>query len=193
MSLVLGENFLNYNEPLSNFIWYSVCSKTPINWLLPCLSYDVLAISGLLAISITFVSQIAYFLKINQLEKKRTNEHEMVTYNRDGDGNAHISERSSGQSNHLKLWRHSRTVVTPLASFLTFLLVLLDFLLHVYLFLDQKPSGPSVLGQLLLFLSFFELFFLYSLVETIFSPSLRGTFIDVFQSSRNARFIVANV
>ena len=115
----------------------------------------------------------------------------VITYNRDG---VTISRRSPDQPSCHKLWKHNRTVVSPKASLLSFLLSMHIVLLNGFFLSNLGPSGPTIYGQLINFLSFCILFFLYSFIEAIFSPTLRSSLLDVFTCYRRRRaYHVVNV
>ena len=62
-----------------------------------------------------------------------------------------------------------RTVVTPKASFLSFLLLFLYYSLHGYFFFSMDTYGPQAWEQFTINLTLFVHFFLQSLTETFFS------------------------
>ena len=155
------------------------------------ISYNFFGLSNLLYISISFLSQIALYIRQRQLEKQRADGIMVITYNRDG---VTISRRSPDQPSCHKLWKHNRTVVSPKASLLSFLLSMHIVLLNGFIFSNLGPSGPTIYGQLFNFLSFCILFFLYSFIEAIFSPTLRSSLLDVFTCYRRRRaYHVVNV
>ena len=191
VSMLLGENFCNSNEFHTIFIWHSSCRKIPIHWEESNWSvyYNVHAVSGMILIFIAFGTQIALFKRKRQLEKLRADGIMVINYNRDG---VTISRRTPDQLSCQKLWRHNRTVVTPKASFLSFLLSLVTLLSDVFFFYlgPSGESGPSIYWQLHLYIIFGRHFFLHSFIETIFSPSLLNTLTDVLPCRRRAYHVV---
>ena len=193
VSVLLGENFLNSNQSTS-LIWYSSCSKTPVLWE----EFDgsiFNAVTGLTHLIVVFVTigiQIATYRRQKHLENQGADGIMVVTYNRDG---ITISNRKPDQPSSHTLSRHyNRTVVTPRASLLSFLVIFPYYLLILLSGhmpnVDKGPSGPPVFGQFIIFLSPSIIFFLYPLVETIFSPTLRDTLTDFFLCRRRAYYVV---
>ena len=88
------------------------------------------------------------------------------------------------QSN-CSLWRFRRNVISPLGSFSSFLVSYIYNLPVYYIFLSITLSGPSVLGELHLFSSHCVYFFWLNFVETICSPTLRASIINVLSWSRH--------
>ena len=194
VSLLLGENFLASEKSHTSHIYYSSCLKKPILWkeFHWSLYYNVFALSDIVILSITFCIQIAIYLRQKHLENQRADGIMVITYNRDG---ITISKRKPDQPSSHTLSRHyNRTVVTPRASLLSFL-VIVPYCLLLLLSghmpnVDKGPSGPPVFGQFLVFLSPSIIFFLYPLVETIFSPTLRDTLTDFFLCRSRAYYVV---
>ena len=179
LSMLLGENFLDSNK---SHIFYSSCSNVPLLWeeFTGSIYYIVFSLSQLTIVSITFATQIAIVIRRKQLEKQRADETMVVTYNKDG---ATISRSNPDQPSCHRLWRHNRTVVTPLASLLSHLFRLLILLLAICC--HYGPSGLQVVEQLIISTTFCTLFFLYSFIETICSPTLRNSLIDLFVCFRD--------
>ena len=141
-----GENFYKFNESHTPFVFYSSCSKTPIIWKLEMVSwsYIVNMIVHLLICPFAFYIQYMLFKKQNQLVKQRAEGIMVVTYNQD---NVTIQMRSPDKETGRKLSNFYRTVVTPKASFLSFLLLFLYYSLHGYFFFSMGSSGPQVWEQ----------------------------------------------
>ena len=115
----------------------------------------------------------------------------MVTnYNQD---NVIIQKRSPDKETGRKLTNFYRTVVTPTASFLSFLILFLQYVLHGYIFFSMGTSGPQVWGQFAINLRLFVHFFLHSLTETIFSPTVQRTLINVIPYHRRDVYPVVTV
>ena len=178
VSILLGENFLSHNNT-------HIFSTTPILlddiWGSFPFVYKLFGISNFLIVAATSIIQVLLFIRQRQLEKQRADGMMVITYNMDG---VTISRRAPDLQSSHKLWKHNRTVVTPKASFFSFLLTLLSTLLHVFGFFSP------FLGQLVIFLAFSRFFFLYILIETIFSPTLRNSLSDVFMCHRRAYHVV---
>ena len=171
VSVLLGENFLSSNQTNTSFIWYSSCSETPISWA----EFDgsvfntVIGLSHLAVVFFTIIIQIVIYVRQRQLEKQRReeildsgdqedpwflaqlNSGIMVEiYDEDG---VTTSNRNGDQSSKYALSRHYRTVVTPKASVLSFIVIFPYYfliLLSGYMpNVDKDPLGPPVFGQFL--------------------------------------------
>ena len=199
VSVLLCEHhslFLNYNESHTSLIWYSSCSKIPILWeeFEETLFNTVIGLSHMAVVSITIFIQIAIFIRQRQLEKQKADGIFLIIYKRDG---VTISRRSSDQPSCHKLSRHNRSVVTPRASFMSFIIIFSYYLLISLIgvpwrwnLLKMGASGPSILGEGLVFLLPSVMFFLYLFIETICSPTLRNSLSDVFPCQRSAYHVV---
>ena len=178
-----GENFYKFNESHTPFVFYSSCSKTPIIWKLEMVSwsYIVNMIVHLLICPFAFYIQYMLFKKQNQLVKQRAEGIMVVTYNQD---NVTIQMRSPDKETGRKLSNFYRTAVTPKASLLSFLLLYLYYSLHGYFFFSMGTSGPQVWEQFVINLTLFVHFFLQSLTETILSPTVWRTLMNVIPCQR---------
>ena len=187
-SVVLGENYLNYNESQTNFVMLSSCTKIPINWEESTWSYDMLFVSCLLMTLMTFCIHIALILRKKQLEKLKADGIMIITYNQDG---VTISRRTTDQQSSNTLRNYNRTVVTPKASFFIFLGNVLFgvFTFMLYYFFGSSPSEMHF-GYCLVFLNSCRFFLLNNFIATIFSPNLRSTLIDFFPCNRRAYHVV---
>lgn len=175
--MLLGENFLDSNKSHTSFGWYSSCSKIPILWegLTGSIANNVFALSHMLIISIAIGTQILLSMRKRQLEKQRADGIMDIIYNRDG---VSISRRAPDQTSCRKLWRYNRTVVAPQASLSSFLISISYVLLQGTLFFNIGNSGPPLFSQFIFFTTFSQQFFLYTFIETIFSPTLRNSLPD---------------
>ena len=173
----MGEIFYNFKEHQTSMLFFSSCSKIPICWeeFTGLVSNNIFALSHVAIVSIGFGIQITIFVKQRQLAKQQADGSMVVRYNKK-DG-ASIS-RGNPQSPCHKLWRHNRTVLTPHASLSSFIISLTLILLKVYFFYNMGPSGPSVVGEFLIFYSASVCFFPYNFIETICSPTLRNSLMD---------------
>ena len=180
-SLMIGEVYLNFNESHTLFFWYSFCSKKP--WGGEAWSYEMHMVTGISIILITFGLNIALFERKRQLETIRAEGIMVVNYSQDG---VTISDRMEDEPSCYKLRNFNRTVVTPKASFVLFLVNALDYFILIFLHLNDTPSGPLVFGELIYFLTFSYIFFFNTLIETILSPCLRNSIIDIFSCHRRA-------
>ena len=173
-----GENFHKSKESHTSFIFYSSCSKTPIIWkweMVSC-SYIVSMIVNLFICPFAFYIQYKLFKKQSQLQKQRADGIMVVTYNQD---NVTIQRRFPDEKTGRKLSNFYRTAVTPKASFLSYLLLILFHFLNCYFLFSMGTSGPLVWEQLTINLTLFVHFFLQTLTETIFSPTVQRTLINV--------------
>ena len=173
-SVMIGEVYLNFNKSHTLFFWYSFCSKTP--WKAEALSYDLQMVTGISIIFFTFGLNIALFERKRQLETIRAEGIMVVNYSHDG---VTISGRKEDEPSCRKLNNFNRTVVTPKASFMVFILNSIYYFSLILSYLSATPSGIPVEGQFFIFLTFSNMFFLNLLMETIFSPPLRNSVTDV--------------
>ena len=182
-SMMVGEICLNFNKSNTSFVWYSSCSKTPFlleeeNW-----SYNMQLVTIPLSLFITLVVNILLFFRKRLLEKVRAEGIMVVNYSCDG---VEISRRKENNPAFHKLNNFNRTVVTPKASFLVFIVNSLYYFTVILSYLSATPSGMPVVGQFFIFLTFSNMFFLNLLMETIFSPPLRNSVTDVLLFYRRA-------
>ena len=187
-----GENFYRFEESHTQFVFYSSCSKTPIVWKLEMVSwsYIVSMIVHSLICLLTFYTQYMLYKKHKQLVKQRAEGIMVVTYNKD---NVTIKMRSPDKETGRKLSNFYRTAVTPKASLLSFLLLFLYYSLHGYFFFSMGTSGPQVWEQFVINLTLFVHFFLQSLTETFFSPTVWRTLMNVIPCHRRRAYRVVTV
>ena len=142
-----------------------------------------LGLFGLVGLGLHF----AIFLKQRQLERRQSDPDYSVTYN---GGDVKITWKTKQPFNRI-LWRARRNVISPLGSFSSFLVSAIYNLIHAYILLYITQSGPSVLGELHLFLIHSVYFFCLSLIESICSPTLRNSLINIMPWSRDEHRVVA--
>ena len=88
------------------------------------------------------------FFKQTHLERKQSEVDYIITYNK---SDVRIV-RSSKQNSDSILWRFRRNVISPLASFSSFLTTIVYMILYAYLmFPFISESGPSALGEIVSF------------------------------------------
>ena len=180
IAMLLGEDFFSSNELHTSLIHYSSCSKIP---LYPGNSrgstyYMVFICSHVACLFVTFISQNLCFLCRRKLEKERDEGIMVVIYNKDG---VTISRRGPNYKTSRKLQIYLRTVVSPKASFISFISGLSVYLLWGFFFFT---IDSSFWFDMLLFIHFSQLFFFHTLIETIFSPTLLNSLIDFFPCFR---------
>ena len=158
VSVVLGENILD-NYRVSAFL--CGCDWDKFEGLIFCklvaLSYGLLTFTSL-------VTHILLFYRVRELEKKKAEGIMVVNYHRDG---VTISKRGPDLKTCKKLWKHSRSVVSPKASCISFIFNVLGRMLLFYLLFNF-----DITLHLIQILILCHHFFLCNLVEAIFSPSL---------------------
>ena len=196
VAVCAGENVFKLNESHTPFVYYSSCSKTPIvwkpSWKLEMISwsYIVNITVHLLICPLAFYIQYMLFKKHKQLEKQRAEGIMVTNYNQD---NVIIQKRSPDKETGRKLTNFYRTVVTPTASFLSFLILFLQYVLHGYIFFSMGTSGPQVWEQFIINLTLFVHFCLQSLTETIFSPNVWRTLMNAIPWNRRRAYCVVTV
>ena len=186
ISMLLGEDFFNSDELNTSLIHYSSCCKIP---LFPgnfrgAIVYIVFMWSNIACIFVTFISQILCFLCQRKLEKEREEGIMVVIYNEDG---VTISRRGPNLETSRKLQNYLRSVVSPKASFISFISGLSFYFLGFFLFLTTESSFVL---DILLFILFSQFFFFHTFIETIYSPALLNSFIDFFPCSRRTYQVV---
>ena len=188
VSTLLVEHLYYFNEHYTSMLVFSSCSKIQICWkdFFGSVFNNVFALFHVAIVSIGFGIQITIFVRQRQLEKQQADGNMVVRYNKDG---ALISKGNPQPPCH-KLWRHNRTVLTPLASLSSFILSLTIILLKGYIFFNIGPSGPPALGEFLIFSSVSVNFFLYNFIETICSPTLRNSLMDRIPCLRREYHVV---
>ena len=107
VSVVLGENFLKDNR-IAEFLCY--CDLDSFEGLI---SFKFIALLYSQLSFVSFVTHILLFFKVRELEKKKVEGGMVEIYHKDG---VTISKRGPDLQTIKKLWKHSRTVVSPKAS-----------------------------------------------------------------------------
>ena len=158
VSVLLGENFLD-NYRVSDFLcgcdWDNIEALTFFK--LVVLSYGLSTFTSL-------VTHVLLFYRVKELEKKKAEGIMVVNYHGDG---VTISKRGPDLKTCKKLWKHSRSVVSPKASRISFIFNVLVRMLLFYLLFNV-----DITRHLIQILTLCHHFFLCNLVEAIFSPSL---------------------
>ena len=184
-SLSLGENFLDINGSQLLSVRHASSSKVP-SWKFS-FYYTVKVASYLLILLITFGIHIALIIKQRKLEKLRSDGIMVVTYNENG---VTISSRSPNLQLSQLICKHHRTVVTPIASFVSFLFNILTLIVISFFFFTT--DNPASYAQLIIIVVICQLFFVNTLIETILSPTLRSTLKSYLLCRRQA-YHVANI
>ena len=189
--MLLGEKFLDSNTLYTSLFWYSSCSKTAILWeeFNTSIAYNMFSVSSIAIVSITIIAHVLLFVRHRQIRNKRSEGRMVVVYNSDG---VLISRRNEDLTSCQKLWSHERSVVTPQASLFSFIYRLVCILHQGTLYHINGPSGLPPWAQFLIFTIFSQVFVIFNLIETVFSPNLRNSLIDFF-SSRSYAFNTVNV
>ena len=184
VSMLLGDHFINSNGSHTILFWQSCCYKIKMLWedSIQSISYNVNSPIVFLITLLTLFTCIALYFKKRQLENQRIDQLrgiEIVSFSGEG---VTMSRRSPDQPPATRqiLWKHYRTVVSPKASFVLFLTKLVVVIPHIALYFQGfvDPSGPPLFGQFFAFIVFCKAFFLVTLIETIFSPTLRNSLTD---------------
>ena len=189
VSMLLGENFLYSNKSSTSLFFYSSCSKIEFLWeqFNTSTAYNMLSFSSVSVILATIVTHILLLKRQRQLKKQKAASTMVVTYNKDG---ISISKRAEDKQLSNKLSRHERTVVTPKASQFCFILRLLGIPFTALVYHSAGSSGLPPWAQIFIYTIFSQVFLQNNLIETIYSPNLRNTLIDYFQTSRHAGYVV---
>ena len=180
--MLVGDNFL-FNEYDSSIIHRS-CAKFP-KWILMDPSTNLAfknihMIVNVVLIFICIAIKIVIFLKQRQLKRQQSAVYFCVIYN-----TSDVKIVKQRKQPNCILWRLRRNVISPIGSFSSFLASVVYNISVCYIFLHITPSGPSVIGELLLFSVHAVYFFCLNLIESIFSPTLRNSIINVLPWSRH--------
>ena len=179
----LGERFLYTTN--HSFKYYGLCSfqEDPLSL---CIHFMLM----IFFVLFTFGIQITLFFKQRQLKKERASGIMIITYNNDG---VTITRRCADESLGRKLINFNRTVVSPKASALVFLSNVLRVCLHILLYSIDGSSDPSFVTQFAVYVEYCVLFFLFTLIETYFSPILFNTIIDYIPWYNREYIVTVNV
>ena len=181
--MLVGENFFNAVESHTSFKYFGSC----ILWELTPFSNDILILLSYFFVLFTLGAQIAIYFKQRQLVRQRAKGIMVDTYKRDG---ITISSRREDQSSCHKLINFDRTVVAPKASFLAFLSTVMRTVFYILLYAIEGSTDPSTVFQFAIYVEFCVLFFIFTLIETIFSPTLFNTLIDYIPCRRRSHNVV---
>ena len=123
--------------------------------------------------------QIAILLKLKKVESQPTNAPWVISYDtRDGVMIARIPSLTS----HCETWRHSRNLVSPIGSCVSFIVCQIWVLAVSYYYMfNLSPSGPPIVLDFLLFMIPSRDFFLLNLIETMCSPTLRNSLFELIK------------
>ena len=170
LAVIMGDVFSLKNT-------YSCCSKAP-NWeempkIMP-VPVIMPVIMGLIGLGM----QIAILLKLKKVESQPTNAPWDISYDtRDGV----IIARLPSLTSHCKTWRHSRNLVSPIGSCVSFIVCQIWMLVTSYYIFNISPSGPGIVHDFLLFMAPSRDFFLVNFIGTICSPTLTKSLFESIQ------------
>ena len=187
-AMLVGDSFLL--DEYDSSIIHKSCAKLP-KWILVEQSV-ICKLYVTVIVTLVFVGlglHFAIFLQQRQLERRQSVPDYSVTYNV---SDVKIIWTSKKPSNRI-LWRFRRNVISPLGSFSSFLAIAVNNLLTTYIVLSITQSGPSVLGELHLFTVHSVYFFCLNLIESICSPTLRNSLINVMPWSRDEHCVAVIV
>ena len=164
ISSLVGENFF-YDE-FETSITYSNCARFPVfsgAW-----SYQFYVIVQVAIGILSLIAQKSIFLRKKQLAKQSASEW-VALYS----ANGVKFEKKKPPSSRI-LWKDNRNVVSPLGSFLSLIVGITFHPIVAYLY-----NGSSIIGEFLLFSRHSVTFFSLNFIETMCSPTLRNTLLDV--------------
>ena len=177
ISMLLGDNFLlNEYEPS---IIHQSCAKLP-KWQLvkptgAALAFNYLYVSThVLLVLIGLGINIAIYFKQRHLESRTVSD--CFAFVSRGEVKTMTKRK---HSSNCTLWRFRRNVVSPLGSFLSFIASFVYNLPGFYIFLTATAVGPSVIGELHSFSFHCFYFFCLNFIESLCSPTLRGTLVNL--------------
>ena len=192
VAILLGENFLDSDKSSTSLFFYSSCSKIEMLWdqFSTTIAYNIFSISSMAIVLITVFAHILLLKRHKLLRKKKTDGTMIISYKEDV---ISITRRQADKQICQKLGKHERTVVTPKASQYSFIvrLIFIPFTGLIFHSAGSHHLWP-LWAQLLIFTLFSQVFVLNNIVETIFSPNLRYSLIDLFGLSKQS-YPVINV
>ena len=185
ISMLVGDNFFvnEYDSPIID----RSCTKIPKIILVEQSDhgYNLYMTMHVAAAFVGLCINIAIFLKQRQLENKQSVADFVATYN-----TSDVQIIRQRKQPNRKLLRFRRNVISPSGSFSSFLACVVYNLLGAYIFFSRTPSGPSILAELLLFSVHGVYFFCLNFIESIFSPTLCNSLINVIPWLRHEYHIV---
>ena len=182
VSMLVGENFF-YMDYVTDAICRD-CTMGPI--FTEAVSYQISNATFYPICFLVLIVQISVFAKKRQLESMQNEK--MATSMSD----ECIKLESRGNHKPYRiLWRHQRNVVSPLGGFLSTVANVTYSLCLAYIYFN---NGCSQMGSVLCKYLFFSIpslhFFLLNLINTLFSPTLLNSFIDVATQSAREYHVI---
>ena len=171
VAMSLGESVFTYNDSHTTFVWYSFCSNTPFVFAEQSFSYYLQVVINMLIFFTTFVSHIVYFYQKRQIEVSSEGSIATVESFNLEDGVTVIRKMDAQPSRHY-LRNFHRTVVSPKASLVVFIMITVSYCILGCFYLNLSTTGLPIGGQFILFVTFCKTFFLDSLIVTYFSPTV---------------------
>ena len=169
VAMSLGESFFTFDDSNTTFVWYSFCSNTPFIIGDKSFSYNIQMVINMLILSTTVVSHILYFCKKRQIELRS----EKVTVENFSLEDGVTTPRTlEAQPPRHYLRNFHRTVVSPKASLITFIMSVFKYSVLGYFYLNMSTDGLPIGGQFILFVTFCKIFFLDGFIVTYFSPTV---------------------
>ena len=173
IAMIVGENFFSVEQ--DSIVIISSCCKMPSLIFLenPVGLLHLYIIVHLILNFIGLVIQAAMFFKQKQLEEESAGQwihHE--------NGEIRLERKNLSTCNR-KLLKHERNVISPLGSFLSFLISEVYCILATCMVFDIGTSGLPIICQFHLFSVHTLYFLVHNFIETMCSPTLRNTLLDV--------------
>ena len=180
ISKVLADSLL-LNEYDSAIIQRS-CGKMP-KWILIEQShsayYNSFVTGNMILILVGLGMHFSIFLRQRHLERQQSSDY-FVSCDL---SNVKIIRKSKQANDPSSLCRFKRNVISPLGSFSSFLVTTVyNILLALNLF-STAQTGPTLLNEIHFFLVHVVYFFCLNLIESIFSPTLLMSLVNVLPSS----------
>ena len=182
ISILFGENYFSVEQDSTVII--SNCCKVPKQLFMGDLAWFMhLYIRAHLTLHfVGLVIQAAMFFKQRQLEKEQSAGQWVIHYD---NGEIRI-ERKNLRTCNRKLSKHKRNVISPLGSFLSSLIsAVYRFILAISIFFNQGPAGLPIISQFFFFSLHSLYFFGLNFIETVCSPTLRGSILNVIPRLRH--------
>ena len=170
LAALLGEN-MSLNAP----VMYSCCTKASINWEEISNIYKKVSLLLLIMSVIGLGIHITILKKLKEVESQPSNHSWVISFNAQNGVNIAMTCPR-------KVFRHRRNLVSPEGSCASFIVSQIWILLGVYYWSFSISSlSPPIFHDYLVYMAPSRDFFLLNLIETVCSPALRNSLLDLIR------------
>ena len=147
LSMIFGQNYFSSEQDSTVII--SSCGKIPKFILMEVSAWPIhlFIIVHLILYFVGLVIQAAMFLKQNELEEEQSAGQWVIHY---VNGEIKFQRKNLNTCNH-KLSKHKRNVISPLGSFLSFLISAVYNIITICMFFSKGPAGLPIISQFFFF------------------------------------------